>query len=142
MSQNLIAKVDVIVHAPVAKVWKALTDPKIIKQYLFGTEVVTDWKIGGSIIWKGIWQGNPYEDKGEILQIIPEKLLETTYWSSMAGLPDKPENYKKVTYQLVEANGNTKLFLTQNNNSTDEDKNHSEKNWRMVLDGLKKLLEK
>lgn len=140
MNQNLIAKVEVIVNAPVAKVWEALTDPKIIKQYLFETVVTTDWKVGSPIIWKGVWQGKPYEDKGKILQIIPEKLLETTYWSGMAGLPDKPENYKKVRYVLNEEGGITKLILTQDNNSTEEDKNHSEQNWKIVLDGLKKLL--
>lgn len=142
MDEKLIAKVEVVVNAPIAKVWEALTDPKIVKQYLFGTEVVTDWKVGSPIIWKGVWQGKPYEDKGEILQMIPEKLLETTYWSNMAGLPDRPENYKKVTYELGEENGSTKLILTQDNNPTEEDKNHSEQNWKMVLDGLKKLLEK
>lgn len=142
MNQNLIAKVEVIINAPINKVWEALTDPKIIKQYLFGTEVVTDWKVGSPIIWKGVWQGKPYEDKGKILQITPEKILETTYWSGMSGLPNEPKYYKKVTYELTESNGYTKLILTQDNNSTREDKNHSEQNWKMVLDGLKKLLEK
>lgn len=142
MNQNLIARVEVTIKAPVTKVWKALTEPKMIEQYLFGTEVVTDWKTGGSIIWKGIWQGKPYEDKGKILQIIPEKLLETTYWSGVSGLSDEPENYKKVTYELEESKGNTKLFLTQDNNSTEEEKKHAENNWKIVLDGLKKLLEK
>jgi uncharacterized protein YndB with AHSA1/START domain len=142
MGQNLIAKVKVTVNVPTNKVWEALTDPELIKQYLFGTEVVTNWKVGSPIIWKGVWQGKTYEDKGEILRMIPEKLLETTYWSGMAGLPDKPENYKKVTYELMEENGNTKLILTQDNNSTEEDKNRSEQNWKVVLGGLKKLLEK
>ena len=141
MSQNLIAKVEVNINAPVSKVWEALTNPHIIKQYLFGTEVVTDWSVGSPIIWKGVWQGKPYEDKGKIVQIIPEKLLETTYWSSMAGLSDKPENFKKVTYALSEENSNTKLILTQDNNISKEDVIHSEQNWKMVLDGLKKLLE-
>ena len=141
MSQNLIAKVEVNINAPVSKVWEALTNPHIIKQYLFGTEVVTDWSVGSPIIWKGVWQGKPYEDKGKIVQIIPEKLLETTYWSSMAGLSDKPENFKKVTYALSKENSNTKLILTQDNNISKEDVIHSEQNWKMVLDGLKKLLE-
>jgi uncharacterized protein YndB with AHSA1/START domain len=74
--------------------------------------------------------------------VIPEKFLETTYWSSMSGLPDLPENYKKVTYELTPENGATKLTLTQDNNSTEESKKHSEQNWEMVFDGLKKLLEK
>lgn len=142
MDKNLIAKVEVTVNAPINKVWKALIDPKLIKQYLFGTEVATDWKVGSPILWKGVWQGKIYEDKGKILKIVPEKLLETTYWSSMSGLPDTPANYKKVTYELKEDKSITTLTLTQDNNSTEEDKNHSEQNWTMALEGMKKLLEK
>jgi uncharacterized protein YndB with AHSA1/START domain len=142
MKQNLTAKVEVVINVPVHRVWESLTDPKTITQYLFGTEVVTDWKAGSPIIWKGVWQGKTYEDKGKIVRIIPDKLLETTYWSGMSGLSDIPENYKLVTYELIDVNGNTKLILTQDNNPTVADKDHSEKNWTMVLGVLKKLLEK
>ena len=142
MKPNLIAKVEVSINAPVDKVWEALTNPVLIKEYLFGTEVVTDWKVGSPIIWKGVWQGKNYEDKGKIIGLVPEKLLETTYWSGLSGITDIPENYKKVTYELVEMGVSTKLTLTQDNNKTEEDKRHSEQNWKMVLDGLKKLLEK
>lgn len=142
MNINLTARVEITINAPLVKVWEALTSPRLIKEYLFGTDVVTDWKIGSPIIWKGVWQGKAYQDKGKILQVVPNKLLETTYWSGMAGLADIPENYKKVTYELMEIGDNTKLTLTQDNNVTEEDKNHSEQNWKMVLDGLKKLLEK
>ncbi len=142
MSQDLIVKVEVVINASINKVWEGLTDPKLIKQYLFGTETVTDWKVGSPIIWKGVWQGKTYEDKGKILRVIPQKLLETSYWSSMSGLPEKRENYKKITYELTQENGNTKVTLTQDNNLTEEDKNHSEQNWKTVLEGLKKILEK
>jgi uncharacterized protein YndB with AHSA1/START domain len=142
MSPNLIAKAEIIINAPIEKVWYALTNPELIKQYLFGTETVTDWKVGSPILWKGVWQGKVYEDKGKILRFVPQKLLETTYWSSMSGLPDTPLNYKKVTYEITEEFGNTKLTLTQDNNNTQEEKNHSEQNWTMVLEEMKKLLEK
>ncbi len=141
MKQNLIAKAEVEIAASVAKVWEAMTTPELIKQYLFGTEVITDWKIGSPIIWKGVWQGKTYEDKGTILRIIPEELLETTYWSSMSGLSDEPKNYKKIKYELSAENGKTKLVLTQDNNETEDDKNHSEQNWTQVLNELKKLLD-
>ncbi len=141
MSDPSIAKVSTLIHAPVSEVWRALTDPELIRQYLFGTQAVTDWKIGSSIRWKGEWQGKTYEDKGTILKVVPERLLVNTYWSSMAGLPDTPENYKMVTYELEPVDGGTLLTLTQDNNTSEEDKTHSEQNWKMVLDGLKKLVE-
>jgi uncharacterized protein YndB with AHSA1/START domain len=142
MDQNLTAKVDVIISASIDSVWEALTNPDLIKLYLFGTEAVTDWKVGSPIIWKGEWQGKAYVDKGVILRNIPGKLLETTYWSSMSGLPDQPNNYNKVTYEVTKESDRTKLTLTQDNNPTEADRQHAEQNWKMVLDGLKKLVEK
>jgi len=75
------------------------------------------------------------------LQIEPEKLLVSTFWSSLAGLPDAPENYKTVRYELTDEGGGTKLTIAQDNNASQEEATHSEQNWNTVLDGLKKLLE-
>ncbi len=142
MKNNFIAKSTITINAPISKVWEALINPQLIRQYLFGTEAVSDWKVGSSIIYKGIWKGKTYEDKGTILKIEPEKLLESTYWSSMSGLADAPENYKKVTYELKSENNQTIISVTNDNNETTEARDHSAKNWDMVLSALKKLLEK
>jgi uncharacterized protein YndB with AHSA1/START domain len=139
--QNLIAKVEVEIAAPVEKVWDALTNPEIIQKYMFGTQVVSNWEVGSSIIWKGEWQGKPYEDKGEILRNVRNEVLEVTYWSSMGGTPDEPHNYKKVTYVLSSNGNNTHLSLTQDNCASEEERVHMEQNWKTVLDGLKKVLE-
>lgn len=122
--------------------WEALTRLELIKQYLFGTEAISDWKVGSPITYKGVWEGKSYEDKGKILQLIPEKLFQSTYWSSIGGSEDKPENYAIVTYELEAKNGNTFLTVSQDNIATEEDLNHMKKNWRMVLETIKKLLEK
>jgi uncharacterized protein YndB with AHSA1/START domain len=53
MKENLTANASVSVDATPSKVWKALTNPKLIKQYMFGTEVNSDWKEGNPITWKG-----------------------------------------------------------------------------------------
>jgi uncharacterized protein YndB with AHSA1/START domain len=97
---NLIAKTSININASASKVWEALTTPAMIKEYLFGTEAVSDFKVGSSIIYKGVWGGKIYEDKGKILEVVPEKLFVSTYWSSMGGKEDKPENYNKVSYEL------------------------------------------
>jgi uncharacterized protein YndB with AHSA1/START domain len=96
----LTAKASILIQSTSAKVWKALTEPELIKQYLFGTQVTSDWKVGGSITYRGIWQGKSYEDKGKILTLVPEKIFQSTYWSSIRGLEDRPENYAIVTYEL------------------------------------------
>jgi uncharacterized protein YndB with AHSA1/START domain len=141
MSGNYLAKVSINIEAPKSKVWEALTDPQLIKQYLFGTQVTTDWQVGSPITYKGTWEGKSYEDKGVVLENKPEKLLVSTFWSSLSGVPDLPENYQTVRYELSSEDGGTRLTLTQDNNATQEDAEHSEQNWNMVLAGLKKLLE-
>jgi uncharacterized protein YndB with AHSA1/START domain len=140
--QDFIAKAEISINKPPSKIWKALTKPEIIKQYLFGTEVTTDWKIGSLITYKGVWKGKSYEDKGRILQVEPKKLLVSTYWSSLAGLLDIPENYKTVSYKLSSQDNKTKLTVTQDNNTSQDEANHSEHNWNEVLNKLKELLEK
>jgi len=141
MNNKFTAQATTLVNAPASKVWDALTSPSLIKQYLFGTEVTSDWKVGSPITYRGEWEGKSYEDKGEILQIEPDKLLVSTFWSSLAGLPDLPENYKTVRYELSPEGSRTKLTITQDNNATQEEADHSTQNWTTVLDKLKELLE-
>jgi uncharacterized protein YndB with AHSA1/START domain len=141
MNKAYIAKATISINAPIEKVWEALTKPELIKQYLFGTEVTTDWQVGSPITYKGVWEGKAYEDKGKVLQNEPGKLLVSTFWSSLSGVPDIPENYQTVCYELSSENGGTRLTLTQDNNDSEEGAKHSEQNWNMVLEGLKKLVE-
>jgi uncharacterized protein YndB with AHSA1/START domain len=141
MSKNIVAKATVTIDASTSRVWDALTKPDLIKQYLFGTEVTTDWQVGSPITYQGTWEGKAYKDKGKVLQVEPGKLLVSTFWSSLSGAPDVPENYKTVRYELSPAGGGTKLTLIQDNNATQEEADHSAQNWNMVLDGIKKLLE-
>ena len=141
MNNNLIARASITIKAPNAKVWDALVNPEAIKQYMFGTNVVTDWREGNPTTWKGEWQGKAYEDKGVILQHKPEQLLQYSHFSPLSGLPDKLENYHTVTIELSENGSQTLVSLTQDNNATEEAREHSAKNWQMMLDGLKKFLE-
>lgn len=131
-----------MIDAPAPKVWEALTNPDQIKQYLFGTNVETDWKEGSPITYKGEWQGKQYEDKGKIVKVVPNQHLHTTYWSGLSGQEDLPENYKNVIYELKEMDGQTTLTLTQDNEANEESAKHSEENWQSVLNGLKKIVEK
>jgi uncharacterized protein YndB with AHSA1/START domain len=131
-----------VIKAKAEKVWEALTKPELISQYLFGTEVITDWKVGSPIVYRGVWEGKPYEDKGIIKELIPNRLLRTTYWSSLSGVEDKPENYLVVEYRLSESNGETTVTISVDNNPTQEDADHVAANWAYVLQALKELLER
>jgi len=141
MKNNFVAQVSINIAASPAKVWQALTDPALVKKYFFGVDLITDWKKGSPIIYRGVWEGKTFEDKGNVIEIIPEKLLLSNYWSGFSGMPDVPENYSNVRYELCSENSGTKLSITQDNIPTEESKTHSEQNWKMVLDGMRKMLE-
>jgi uncharacterized protein YndB with AHSA1/START domain len=142
MKNKFVGKVSIEINAKPSVVWDALTKPELIKQYFFGTNAVSDWKVGSPLYFRGTWEGKSYEDKGTILKSEPSKIFKYSYWSSMSGIEDKPENYVDVTYQLVAKGDKTELTIIQENIPSDEMRKHSEKNWKMVMDGLKKLVEK
>ena len=141
MSHNLTAKADVDIQAPASAVWEALVTPELIKQYLFGTETKTDWKVGSPITFSGSWEGKSYEDKGTIVDVQPNKLLHTTYFSNMSGKEDKPENYSNVYYRIEPAGKQTVLTIVQDNNADEKSRDHSQANWNMVLMSFKKVVE-
>lgn len=141
MPTNLSAKSSITIHAPAEKVWEALTTPALIKQWFFGVDTETDWKEGSPMVHRGVWQGKPYEDKGTILKFEPPRRLMHTHWSDLSGLPDRPENYQEVTWELLERGGETKLTVSEVNLPSEETKAISEGSWKTVLDNLKKLLE-
>lgn len=142
MTKPSVARASTTIDAPPAKVWSALLTPATIKQYMFGTTVMSDWKEGSPIVWKGEWQGKPYEDKGVILRLEPQRLLKYSHFSPLSGLPEAPDSYHTVTIELAEEAPGTRVTLSQDNNASEQARQHSEKNWEKMLADLKKLLEK
>ncbi len=141
MANKLTAKASISINVPVSKVWKALTDPAMIKEYLYGTNTTSDWKKGSSITYAGEWEGKSYEDKGMIVDIEPENLLHTTYYSPMSGKEDKPENYANVIYKISPDDGHSLITITQDNIDDEKQQQHMVENWSKVLESMKKLLE-
>ena len=141
MKGTFTATESIRIKAKAERIWDALTNPKLIKLYLFGTEVSSEWKVGSSITYQGVWQGKPYKDKGKILELVPKERLRSTFWSSLSALPDHEDNYNTITYELAEAGGETILTISQDNNPTQDAADHSKANWASVLKTMKELLE-
>jgi uncharacterized protein YndB with AHSA1/START domain len=141
MMTGIVATAETDISASPARVWDALVDPDQIKQYMFGSEVETDWQPGSAIVWKGEYEGKAYQDKGQILAIEPQHKLVVTHFSPMSGQPDVPANYHTLTYVLDGDKGGTHLSLSQDNNGSQEEAEHSKANWQMMLTGIKKLVE-
>jgi uncharacterized protein YndB with AHSA1/START domain len=141
MKNDYPAKTSISINAPMEKVWDALTNPAIVKQYMFGTDVISNWQKDKPIIFKGEWQGKQYEDKGIIKKIDPPILLEYTHWSNLSGKPDTEENQNVITIQLTDEHGSTHVSLIQTNNPTDEAREHSQQMWDTALASMKKVVE-
>ena len=79
---DYVATAKTEISASPTQVWAVLTDPEQIKKFMFGADVETDWQPGSPIIWKGVYEGKEYEDKGEILAVEP--------WPAAQGDPLQP----------------------------------------------------
>ena len=109
---------------------------------MFGAEVNTDWQPGSPITWQGEYEGKKYTDKGEILEIDPGRLLKVTHYSPLSGQDDVPENYHTLTYELDDRGTTTHLSLSQDNNGSQEEADHSRGMWEMLVKGVKEAAER
>lgn len=143
MLLDLTVSKTILIHSPLENVWKALTDPAIIKEYLYGTETLTNWKVGSEIVFQGEYQGHKYRDHGVILENIPNQKIVYSYWSGFSGLEDKPENRNTITYQLVPINATTtELSWIQKGYASEEAYDHSSSGMDAFMEQLKNVIEK
>ena len=138
---GIVATAEIDITAPATRVWSALVDPAQIKTYMFGSTVETDWLPGSAITWSGEYNGQPYEDKGEIIAIDAPRRLELTHFSPMSGAEDAPENYHRLIYTLTSVEDGTNVRLTQDNNQDMDAATHASQNWQTMLKELKRHIE-
>lgn len=131
----------ILIKAPSAAVWDALTSPSLIERYFFGTKLTTDWRIDSPMTFRGDYQGKSYEDRGTVLTFDPPTGLSYSYWSSFSGTEDLPSTRLIIRYVLKDEGENVKVTVTTSRCRTEEQAQHSAENWEIVLGGLKDLLE-
>lgn len=142
MDKNLIAEKSIEINAKAKKVWEVLTNPEKIKVFLYGTNTVTDWKVGSTISFEGEYNGQKYNDKGNVLENVEFKLLKYNYWSGFSGLEDKIENYSLVSYLIDNAGENKVKFIWKQQGFKSEDnKCHTENGLEAMLKQIKELAE-
>lgn len=139
MQTNHQSRYQAVIKASKEKVWEALTNPEMVRQYFFGSNQESDWKVGSPIVWTGVYEGTNYLDKGIVLEFLPYEKISYSYLSSWTRLEDKPENYLLVSYQLNSIAADTELIITQTNYDEERAK-VSVEHWGVVIDGLKKLV--
>lgn len=139
--ETRVLKKTIAIEAPVAHVWKAITDPETIRAYAFGTNVQSDFKKDSAITYTGIWKGKEYHDKGVITEVDRNKKLSHTHWSSLSGLEDAPENYFNVTYELDPKEHETTLCMTFSGLFSKDSFDMMSETWDIILQKMKGLLE-
>jgi len=125
------------------QVWTALTDPKLMQQWMSESpiEIDTGWTIGSPIIIRGVLSQTPFENKGKILQFKPTELLRYSHLSSLSILPEQPENYTTIEFQLSPNEKGTRLTINLHNFPTDIIYKHLVFYWNTTLEILKTFLE-
>jgi uncharacterized protein YndB with AHSA1/START domain len=141
MSGTFVAEARIRIHASPTRVWGALTTPALVKAYLMGADVKSDWKVGSPLTYTGEYRGKPYEERGVIRKIEPGKTLQATNFSARSGKEDKPENYSLVTWELEQDGADTVVAVSQDGIATKEGVATTQINWEGVLAGLKKTTE-
>lgn len=137
-----IVKKQINILTSAAKLWDVLTNPEMIKQWLSGSNVISDWRQGSPILFTGNWNGKEYEDRGVIMQYVQNKLFQFSYFSNFSGLPEIPENYSIIRFDITEYENEAILKLTHSNITTATMLEHSDKNWNEALNIIKTLAEK
>lgn len=144
MSELVIRK-SIDVDAPVATLWKVLTDSEYIRQYMFGCNAETDWQPGSPLLWRSAADGVVYV-KGHVVRFEAPRSLEYTIFDPHSKLADIPSNYLTMKCELREngANGSI-LEITQGDFAAVEDGEsryrHSMDGDDSVLLGIKRLAE-
>ncbi len=143
MNKELEVIESIIINGVAESVWDAMTNPIFIAQYLYGTQTTTDWMVGSPITFEGQYGEHSYKDKGVVKTNEPLKKLSYSYWSSMSGLEDLPENYFEVTY-IIEpiADGKTQLTWYQIGFSSEKGYEHTKSTLPDMLNQIKEIVEK
>src|SRR5687767_11683136 len=136
MPDESMVEQSVVIEAAQPDVWQALTDSDTVGQAFFGSHVESDWRKGSPITFSGEWEGKTFRDEGQIIEVVPDRLLTYTHWSA-------PDNPHTVTFRLTPTrdDGGTEVSVTQDNAGGDEERSRSEQTWSAMLGNLKRLVE-
>jgi uncharacterized protein YndB with AHSA1/START domain len=135
----------VVIAAPLAAVWDALTDPAAMCAWMgepeMAIDVATDWRPGSAIVVSGVHHG-PFRNQGIVLDFIPGTLLRYTHLSSVSALADVPEHYCVIAFELAAVAEGTAVRLTVERFATDVIFRHLDLYWRGTMELFKAFVER
>ena len=136
----------VTIGAEPAKVWRVLTTPAMIPQWMSDEELTVSLEghAGGAIVIRGLLHGMAFENHGAVRAFEPEKSFAYSYWSTLSAsrLADVPENHTLVSFVLAPADGGTLLTLTLSDFAEPSIRPHADLYWGPTLRILKAVCER
>lgn len=134
----------VIINTIPSTVWEFLTNPQLMKKWMFDTEmdIITDWKVGNPItIRVDDWYKTHLENNGIILAFEPNRSLTYSHLSSLSKLPNNIENYSIIDFSLTTKEDQTALTITLSNFPTETIYKHLAFYWSVTIELLKRAIE-
>jgi uncharacterized protein YndB with AHSA1/START domain len=120
------------------RLWEAITDNELKRQYTFGIGVVSDWTPGSR--YEGIHAMSPTPiTEGENLEVDPPRRLVQSFralWSDDV----KSEGTSRVTWEIEPVADSCRLTVTHDQ-LREQANSEIYGGWPMILSGLKTLLE-
>lgn len=104
------------INASTEIVWGTITKPELVKLWQYGSDLITNGKVGDDIRFKTAWEDKIFEQWGKILEVKPNELLRYSLFAPRPGMEDKAENYFEMNYVLTAENDGTKLVILQIDN--------------------------
>lgn len=126
---------EVYIAASPDRVWQALTDPEMTRQYYYGSSVESDWQPGSPLIYR-----NPDGTEAIVCEIIeaaaPRRLVHSFFF------PGTEESPSRCTWS-IEPRGNASLLTLVHDEFDGETSTYRSvaHGWVPILSGLKTLVE-
>jgi uncharacterized protein YndB with AHSA1/START domain len=132
----------IFIKTSVGDVFDALTSSDKIVQYFPLKKVISNWKLGSEVLYKGEIEGNEFTDYGTITELTAPTKYSYSYWSDNHGTERTPENHLIISYTLTSINNGTQLELQQLNIKSEELFNiMNTVVWDSLLSSLKNYME-
>ena len=119
------------------RLWEAITDSELRRQYSFGVGVTSDWTPGSR--YEAVHPRGGNIAAGENLEVDPPRRLVQSF-SALWGEDVKSEGTSRVTWEIEPVGDSCRLIVTHDQLREDAN-NQLYGGWPMVLSGLKTLLE-
>ena len=123
------------------KLWEALTTPEFVRQYWFGVQCDSEWKVGSP--WRLTFPDGRVADSGEILEADPPRRLAIK-WRNEFKPELTAEGYSLCTFDIEPRAGSEAIKLTITHSMERDDSKVIQAvsgGWPSILSNLKSLLE-